>query len=256
MGSTRRDENGDPTNQPYNKGGLGGYAMGYVALPMNTNVYVYVGGQGVSSGNDNYNFYTSGGYNGGGNGQDGGGGATHISKVKETLPTIGAKGLTYAIANVYIVAGGGGGADTGDWGGAGGGTNGGDSEHGWGKGGSQTAGGQFLDAPNTDIGNSSLTDYTGSNGSLGKGGTEEAPTENPSNSGKFVGVRGAGGGGWYGGSTSKINGDYGGGGGSGYIGGVSNGTMNTPAWQNEGLYIATDGGVREGNGYARITLTR
>ena len=123
-------------------------------------------------------------------------------------------------SEVYIVAGGGGGSDGGDYGGSGGGETGGDgidipnsyNTKGFGTGGTQTAGG------------------TGGNtGIFGRGADSWSD-------GKDAG--GGGGGGWYGGGSSQNNSSPGGGG-SGYIGGVANGFM-----QN---------GVQSGHGKAVIT---
>ena len=167
---------------------------------------------------------TSNGYNGGGVSTDEwhhygkmsiyGGGATHIATSDRGILS------NYDLYRneILIVAGGGGGAgfsSEGEYAGGSGGTGGGDS--------GGTGGCMHDDCENSNpgIGGSQTNGYSFGTGSdLG---------------GYYAG---AGGGGWYGG-TSGYN-RTGGGGGSGYIGGVTNGSM-----QN---------GIREGNGYAKITL--
>ncbi len=213
-------------------GGKGGYSKGYVALSKNDILYICVGGKGGNTGSG-----TSGaGYNGGGygtaqtdskwNAGGGGGGATHIAKTAGVLSS-----LSNNKSDVIIVAGGGGGAGCNraddayyNYGGTGGGTNGGygilSAQPTWtGRGGTQTSGG--------------LAGYNGDNGngSFGQGGS--------CNCG---GAYGSGGGGGYygGGAGGNGNGTCSAGGGSGYIGGVNDGT--------------TANGQREGNGYAKITF--
>ena len=209
------------------KGGYGGYSTGNKKLSSGNNIYIVVGGAG-SFYNSSIDTPAGGGYNGGGNaGTDGenrggGGGATHIATTNRGIL---ANYNSYR-SEVLIVAGGGGsgcawGGDYSGNGGSGGGTSGGNGScpayNGYGgKGGTQTAGG-------------SIHGYAANkaNASFGTGGTQNGDSN-------YCG----GGGGWYGGSAGSYYG--GGGGGSGYIGGVSGGSM-----QN---------GVRTGNGYARITL--
>ena len=196
-------------------GGYGGYSRGNVTLSEGTTIYVVVGGQGVSAWQIGYSAST-GGYNGGGNGEytyyhpqahgAGGGGATHIGTFNNTLAGHG------SASGLYIVAGGGGGGFTSceyaDWssegrsGGTGGGSTGG-------------AGIYCYDWYQT----------SGTPG-FGQGATAGAPG-------------GGGGGGGY--SAGYAGGQGGAGsGGSGYIGGVSSGY--------------TTNGQRSGNGYATITL--
>lgn len=199
-------------------GGNGGYSTGTLNLNAKTAMSVYVGGIGAAGGV---------GFNGGGYGHIAGGGATHIAK--------GDKGELKSYASsqgdVYIVAGGGGGGER-VYGGTGGGANGGNGDMNYGTltkaptGGSQTAGG----TPGT-----SNTFGTGEAGSFGQGGSAKG-TPNPSTGSYDAG--GGGGGGWYGGGGIPYAG--GGGGGSGYIGGVTGGSM-----QN---------GVQNGNGAAKITF--
>lgn len=201
----------------FGTGGSGGYARGYTNLVKSSILTIVIGGQGTQS-----NIFPSlspytGGYNGGGNGQEGGGGATHIASYDRGL-------LSNYVNNqseVYIVAGGGGGPDGGDNGGAGGGNNGGNgidipnsyNTQGYGYGGTQSEGGNG-----------------GNKGTFGRGGDSyDSGTDSC----------GGGGGGWYGGGGGKDVSSPGGGG-SGYTGGVSNGYM--------------ENGVREGNGFACITF--
>lgn len=209
-------------------GGKGGYASGSVSLSKDTVLYIGVGGAGAGG----INGTATGGYNGGGNGigtngstAGGGGGGTHIGKSNATIANTSKE-------NLYIVAGGGGGGGSlfGDYtsfantGGVGGGTTGGDAAaYGvYGRGGSQTSGGASAGA------------YMQVAGTYGKGG-------NMGDAGGYPG--GGGGGGLYGGSSGAYyNGATGGGGGSGYIDGVTNGSMTN--------------GQREGNGYASITLVQ
>ncbi len=190
-----------------NTGGLGGYATGNLSVTPGDMLYINVGGIPYS--------YV-GGFNGGGDGvgsyPSGGGGGTDVRVGGNTL------------SNRVIVGGGGGGA-THSWtvtGGEGGGLIGGTgtSSNGTyrnGAGGTQSAGG----AQDTGYPGSGATD-----GSFGQGGRGSY------NNGESSG----GGGGWYGGGGGEAGG---GGGGSGYIGGVTNGSM-----QN---------GVQTGNGYVIIT---
>ena len=199
-------------------GGNGGYSTGYVYLLGRSTLSVYVGGIGAAGGV---------GFNGGGYGHIGGGGATHIA--------LGDRGelKNYASyqGDVFIVAGGGGGGER-VLGGTGGGASGGNGDMNYGTltkaptGGTQTAGG----TPGV-----SNTFGVGQAGSFGQGGSAQG-TPNPSTGSYDAG--GGGGGGWYGGGGIPYAG--GGGGGSGFIGGVTGGSM-----QN---------GVQNGNGAAKITF--
>ncbi len=200
----------------FGTGGRGGYARGYTNLLKSSVLTIVIGGQGTQSNVFPALSPYTGGYNGGGNGQEGGGDATHIASYDRGL-------LSNYVNNqseVYIVAGGGGGPDGGDNGGAGGGSNGGNgidipnayNTQGYGYGGTQSEGG---------IG--------GNKGIFGRGGDSyDSGTDSC----------GGGGGGWYGGGGGKDISSPGGGG-SGYIGGVLSGYM--------------DSGVHEGDGYAVIT---
>jgi hypothetical protein len=195
-------------------GGLGGYAKGSIALEQGETVTVSVGQQGFSTGADASTTFGGGG--GGLSAHAKGGGATDIRKGGTSL------------SNRVIVAGGGGGTyywTTNSKGGAGGGTvgeaaipgNGGYLNNG-GKGGTQTSGGAK--------GGAEGSSNNGTDGSLGIGGTAGSWSNS-----------GGGGGGYYGGGGG--NHPQSGGGGSSYIGGVTD--------------SATDPGVRNGNGSARIT---
>ena len=188
-----------------NAGGLGGYAHGNMTVTPGQTLYIYVGGHPTS---------TTGGFNGGGNGYgsyaEGGGGGSDIRS-----------GGT-ALSNRIIVAGGGGGA-TYSWttsGGTGGGLFGGSgtSSNGTtqaGNGGTQSSGG----TPET-------TYNEGTAGTLGQGGTAASANNDD----------GGGGGGYYGGGGGGAGG---GGGGSGYVGGVSNGSMQNGVQTGNGQIILT-----------------
>ena len=103
----------------YPEGGKGGYSFGNKSLNSSINLYIVVGGKGRVNvdGSNSYN-EKSAGYNGGGVGQVGGGGATHIAISNN-------RGVLANYVNnkneVLIVAGGGGGFDSGTGGGDGGG---------------------------------------------------------------------------------------------------------------------------------------
>ncbi|MDR1884391.1 MAG: fimbrillin family protein [Prevotella sp.] len=193
---------GGTSTQPYD-GGKGGYSTGKVFLARGTQLYVYVGGQGIA-GNG-----TGGGYNGGGNGLSGiisqiitgggGGGGTDIRIEGQTF------------FHRLIVAGGGSGGSKIGIGAAGGGENGLDGSYeqsntiARGGGGTQIAGG----TAGQSVGGAGAG--TGKAGEFGKGADANvAPYSH--------GVSG-GGGGWYGGGSGG-GGGYGSntaGGGSGWI---------------------------------------
>ena len=213
-------------------GGKGGYSKGNVVLTKGQVLYIVVGGQGSCI---NSNNKIAGGYNGGGGASVtrgsgfrscSGGGATHIAKQTGTLAEIGVSNLS----NILIVAGGGGGATyrTSEGysyfnGGAGGGTTGSSSSgtSSWSivvsTGGSQSSGG---------TGGSLNGDGGAQSGVFGSAGPYNVNNQ-----------LSGGGGGLYGGGSGN---DTGGGGGSGYIGGVTSGTM--------------ENGVQGGYGKARITI--
>lgn len=194
-----------------NGGGLGGYADGIVSLKKGEVLDVYVGGRGSMGVNGADTGWMDGGYNGGGAGWQGyraqgnsnhgsGGGATDIRRYGSSLD------------DRIIVAGGGGGDGsvilTKYVGGSGGGDSG-TSGYGSALGGTQTSG---------------YRKGQGQSGYSVSGGSSS----------------GAGGGYW-GGKTYQNGSDYlkPAGGGSGYIGGVTNGSMST--------------GVNTGHGKVKIS---
>ncbi len=219
----------------YAYGGAGGYAVGNTTLEKGNILFIGVGDYGRYMDHQNNNT-TGTGFNGGGSpcGRGyapgaGGGGATHIALNMN-------RGVLANYVNnrneILIVAGAGGGGAARNatytnygTGGAGGGLTGSraiqrsvsssDWENAYG--GTQNSGGYMADDPISTL------------GSFGKGG----------NSACQYGVGGGGGAGWYGGGGA-IGAYDAGAGGSGYIGGVTNGSMQT--------------GVRWGSGLARITL--
>ena len=185
--------------------GKGGYAKGTAYILKNTAISVCVGGQGKRTKVDNTFSPNTGGYNGGGDGQYGGGGATHMA--------ITDRGELYNYedyqSEVLLVAGGGGAGDSWAYGGSGGGLSGDAGTGNPGYGGTQSIGGAGYQS-----------------GSFGRGGN--APDQEDS--------CGGGGGGWYGGGSGF--GGYGcGGGGSGYIGGVTNSSMQNGVREGNGYAI-------------------
>ena len=216
---------GSPTVSGIYDYGRGGYAKGELELKSGTVLYICVGG--------------SGGYNGGGSGgSDGfgghggsGGGASHMAYMNGQL-----RSLVNNKDSVCLVAGGGGGsAGSGGSGGYGGGLTGGGGRSYWPGGETSSSGGN----QNSVGGVSYIPEcragfgYGGSGFSYSQGSNVSAMINN-----------GGGGGGWYGGTggTAKDK-SYGcgGAGGSGYIGGVTNGSMSS--------------GVRNGNGLAVISVS-
>lgn len=197
-------------------GGLGGYSSGEVDFDTASTIYASVGGQN--------------GHNGG-EGNQPGGGATHVASQPGILQT-----LENNKDSVFIVAGGGGGGERTD-GGAGGGLSGEDGTlytNGYSykapTGGSQTTGGEG--------GSSSYG--VGQPGTFGKGGAG-LPLKSDGTLNTASDYGSTGGGGWYGGGGITYAG--GAAGGSSYIGGVTNGT--------------TSSNVKAGNGRIKITqLTR
>ena len=214
-------------------GGMGGYSYGTLTLTKDTNVYVYVGGQGT---NDDGSFSSkatlAGGFNGGGSGVawsgtshngGGGGGASDIRLAEDNL-----------YSRVIVAGGGGGGSDNAN-GGYGGGTSG---------------------------GNGSMSGGSSSSGySFGSGG----------NATYSSGECGGGGSGWYGGTGGSSE-NYAGGGGSGYVY-TSSTASNYPSGVklNSSYYLTNASTIagntsftdnsgstvtgHSGNGYARITST-
>ena len=258
------------------QGGKGGYSYGTLTLTSDTNVFIYVGGQGQHGLKNSTGSPVKGGFNGGGNsgyngssnnnnGGASGGGASDIR--------IGVDSL---YSRVIVAGGGGGGGNS--WsnsaatGGAGGGLNGIDGSSGgqsgasagssnWGSPGgkgSQTSGGVA----------GSYGSYAGSTGSFGQGGNGYSGTTNSS--------AGAGGGsGWYGGgpgSQGNSAGSGGGGGGSGYVYTSSTASSYPSGVKLNSSYYLTNASTiagntsftdnsgstvtgHSGNGYARITST-
>lgn len=202
----------------YGTGGYGGYSSGIVHLDVGTNLFINVGGQGVTP--SAVNNVSLGGYNGGGstygwgntyNGS--GGGATHIALSTGTLDIFDDNNK---IDDILIVAGGGGGGAADSYnsnavGGSGGGFIGNNgaapanNDGAYGLGGTQVSGGTYVVTSNRTA---------PSSGSFGAGG-----------SGASTGGSG-GGGGFYGGGGGSVWG--GSGGGSGYIGysNLINGVMH------------------------------
>ena len=173
--------------KPGHVGGKGGYAAGIIELTEPKDIYVMVGEYSLS-----FNTYpgvvpcNGGGVNSGGSTGAGGGGATHFAATE-----LGAlANYENSKSDVYLVAGGGGGAGDYAEGGAGGGESGGNGV-----------------GTNSGVGATQTTGYK-----FGAG--EPASGQNP-----------GGGGGWFGGKRSNGGVNAGGGGGSGYIGGVTNGEM-------------------------------
>lgn len=219
-------------------GGKGGYAKGNISVTSGQTLYIYVGGQGASSGTSLSN-QLSGGYNGGAVGYNGdninyrgsgGGGGTDIR-------TGGS-----ALANRVIVAGGGaGGAYYTGYGtnypGAGGGSSGVNgytsgldvTQPHHGKGGTQSAGGT-----------GGANGGQAGSGTLGNGGAGVSHS---------YGSAGAGGG-YYGGGGGGAG--MGAGGGSGYVGGVTTTTLTAG---NASMPNPSGGTMtgRTGNGFVRIT---
>ena len=199
-GAQGNDSTSTDITQVLYAGGNGGYSYGNVYLTGGTTLYIGVG--------------SSSGYNGGGSGTclvaqwgdstcgGSGGGATHIGKTNNLL-----KDTTKA--NLYIVAGGGGGA--------GGGNN----------------------NPVATVGNAT----TNLSSTYGQGQSAEKYTWDDNDHGRNS--DGGGGGGFYGGLSGNSRGGggewagYGGTGGSGYIDGVTGGSMQS--------------GIQTGNGKAKIT---
>ena len=250
---------GSSNNYSNDKAGYGGYSFGSMNIDLSSKLYINVGGAGAVVNSING---STGGYNGGGNGEatcegfpypggGGGGGATHISNTSGILPTLSNK-----IGNIIIVAGGGGGAGLynggynqgGGYAGSGGGF----------KGGSATTtnlrpiiGGTQMSGYSFGLGETSTACHFAVDGNWGNGG---------------------GGGGFYGGFASGyITGAYtngGGAGGSGYIGNtiLTNKSMycyNCEESSEESTKTIsttctsetpTENCSKQGNGYARITL--
>ena len=220
----------------YGKPGIGGYTYGTYRLNKTGDsrvLYVCVGGAGTH-GSDVTISTAYAGYNGGGYGQEGGGGATHIAQTLVGTGVLSAYSSSANQNNVLVVAGGAGNADLGTGGNGGGGNNNGQdgsltspagqpAASGNGGGGTQTSGG--VGYGNTSPGNGSF----GQGGSYGGAGDGTA----------------AGGGGWYGGGCSTYPGNGPGGGGSGHIN--TNKIMSPYGG-------TTGGGTLYANGSAKISM--
>ncbi len=180
-----------------NNGGKGGYSTAHMYLVKGEVLYVYVGGSGNTlTANGKQKGYNGGGYVRGYNSTGG------VYSESLNIYGGGASDIRYGGDSLYnriMVAGGGGSVGaTGNEGGYGGGSTGGNCNGGYGTcgiGGTQTSGGTGFDA-----------------GKFGQGGDGYAGNG---------GYGGAGGGGWYGGGGSSVDGsgddDRSGAGGSGYI---------------------------------------
>lgn len=233
------------------QGGMGGYSNGYVYLREGEKVYIGVGGKGGDVSSKNKDVQGVGGFNGGGNSMSNGvtawgagGGATHFA-VHQNLGELSA----YAAAqgDVLLVAGGGGGGgnyssryNKGGYGGgeiAGSGTS---TSNAYGRGGTQTSGGQGFCGANAYAANS---DYAESWGKFGQGGTYK-PGYNCS----------GGGGGWYGGGSGYYEGGSAGGG-SGYVN--TAGLITGVTIGGNQSFASPDGTAENGHsgvGHARITF--
>lgn len=234
-------------------GGKGAHIAGTVYVTKGTNLYVYVGGQGIlnQSKNETINGWNGGGgidwtqgNSGGGTWSTadpitGGGGGTDIS-VKD-----GAWNSSDHLHSRIIVAGGGGGGliytmenlsgGTGySVGGAGGAYNGADG------GGDDKGHGATISGPG------GAANYKGTAGKFGIGGDFWYICEGA----------GAGGGGWYGGGSGGHGSNNGsGGGGSSYIWNATNATYYPTPRPSTDYYmieLEKQPGVREGNGQATI----
>ncbi|GAB5388923.1 MAG: hypothetical protein Alpg2KO_18910 [Alphaproteobacteria bacterium] len=197
-------------------GGLGGSAVGERSFAENDVVTVFVGGAGVAA------RVGSGGFNGGGNTTV----TTAVGPNAKGNPGTGGGATDFrfpgaSLNDRIIVAGGGGGGsresndnstDSNRIGGGGGGATGQNGFFGSAQGASQSSGGGSGSA--------------GTPGTFGQGGNGDGNDA------------GGGGGGYYGGGGGSNNGS--GGGGSGFIGSLSNASMQTA--------------VNSGDGSARITL--
>ncbi len=260
----------------------GGYSVGNVILSKDINLYIQVGGMGLSYDDNKSEVSTGNGYNGGGTSSyqissvnnyyygSGGGGATHVATVSGLLES-----LNNNIDKIMMVSGGGGGSSTSSLkvnnnttdgiGGSGGGyvgTNGSmlltypselvkkfNDDRWYGTGGNQVSGGGSQSTH-------SLSQLIAA--SFGKGCT-------PTNSFFSNYMKVSGGGGFYGGGCGTHSG---GGGGSGYIGNsfltekamycyncaesneISTRTISTTCTSA----TPTANCAKQGNGYARITL--
>lgn len=237
-------------------GGKGGYSVGTISLnkdaPVDTDLFIYVGGSGNSVSAATSSIYP-GGFNGGGYryGYKGGGGASDIRIGKDSL-----------YARVIVAGGGGSDGAPAKKGMQGGGTSGGaatESYGSYGYGGTQTGHTTTVTMPSTQPTANGSGNYPGGFGFGGFGIYRSS------------GYGGAGGGGWYGGCGSYPDGsgddDRGGGGGSGFVWTGSNAPsgylLGAEHYLTDAKTIAgnasmpsTSGSTEtghSGNGYARIT---
>ena len=255
-------------------GGYGAYASGEISLNEGDELYINVGGAGVSAPIPiSSNFDTSATYNGGGNASAtpdcknfaaSGGGATHIASVSGALSS-----LENQKDKIYIVAAGGGGASSRycsdvDYhycsGGNGGGIQGGQTllfvNSGWtytfAGGATQTSGGT-VGVHNNEAGATA--------GKFGQGGSWDPSTRSLGHYYSAIG----GGGGFYGGGGGMF---IGGGGGSSYIGNekltnkkmICNNCTESALESTKTISTTqhsatpTSNSPKEGNGYAQISI--
>ena len=238
-----------PPSDTHISGGRGGYSRGVLKLTDTTELFLTLGGHGISNQTGDQQSYLSGGFNGGGNGYIGtnqypggsGGGSTDIR--------LGGN----SIENRILVAGGGGGAGSpnrptvlGSFGGAGGGLKGLDGG-GWnasadgsqGRGANQTHGGER--------GYTEAEEKYGSPGAFFYGGNASLLKGTQSSSG-------GGGGGYYGGGGAN---SAGGGGGSGYIDPIliSYQKIKAVTMNGDEFVPKPGGGITKGNqGNGRIRI--
>ena len=227
------------------KAGKGGYGQGLIYLTQGEKLYIYIGGQGATC--DSSSCTGVGGWNGGGQGMYGGGGATDIRVEGNTL-----------YHRILVAGGGGSSCENSLWcsgcvGGAGGGTLG--------------RGCNWCSSQGTSGG----AQTPGSNPNAGFGYGENARTQYGG------GINGSGGGGWYGGDagsgdnsmTGMAHSCGSGGSGFAYDGtnpvlpegyAVTNHTLlKAKLIAGDSKFMPTHGGAvymegNEGNGYAVITF--
>ena len=249
-------------NRPQNdnissRAGYGGYSDGIIHLTDTKKpVYIFVGGQGMASGNlvtavvnhknKNGQWYAEPAYNGGGSGYSSypfvssGGGMTHMSFSQN--PAV--EGETWEPEGTILVAGGGGGADN-----PGGGARGnGHSDDGGGGDGGGIVGGNAYSDGWVNFNTGGGTSPTSGHNSYSVQGNGQPYTNVSSDCG-------GGGGGWYGGRTTNYN-NGGAGGGSGYV--DTQYLTNAETIPGSTDIPTTDGTGTEkghfGNGYAKITF--
>ncbi len=247
--------------------GYGGYSIGIVKMVKGTNYFINVGGQGKTSTTPLTTINTS--YNGGGAGRTtdtygtnafgGGGGATHIASVSGILSS-----LSSNTKDILIVSGGGGGMsyyrNT-------------DSYYHYGSGGS---GGGYIGQSSYNYYSSTQVNRSATGGSQTSGGNggylaiSGSFGQGASYTTNYYDGYSGGGAGFYGGSSSFLQGS---GGGSGYIGNsllvsssdvskhmtcynctTSNDESTKTISTTNVSSTATSDYAKSGNGYARITF--